>query len=79
MLDTQDGHLVGQVKATFAECQGPLICRPAWPGRSRREARAAIPRECCGLIEGVRDGGRFRVMRASSCAQSCADAGTVRD
>jgi proteasome lid subunit RPN8/RPN11 len=30
-------------------------------GQLRREARAANPRECCGLIEGVRDGGRFCV------------------
>jgi proteasome lid subunit RPN8/RPN11 len=26
----------------------------------RREAKAAYPRECCGLIEGVRDGDVFR-------------------
>jgi proteasome lid subunit RPN8/RPN11 len=27
----------------------------------RHEAANAAPRECCGLIEGLRDGGRFRV------------------
>ena len=26
------------------------------------EARAALPRECCGLLEGVRDGGTVRVL-----------------
>ena len=27
----------------------------------RREAEIAIPRECCGLLEGLRDGDRFLV------------------
>ncbi len=27
----------------------------------RREAEIAAPRECCGLIEGLREAGRFRV------------------
>ena len=26
-----------------------------------REARSAHPRECCGLIEGLREAGRFRI------------------
>jgi proteasome lid subunit RPN8/RPN11 len=27
----------------------------------RQEAEIAAPRECCGLVEGLREGGRFRV------------------
>jgi proteasome lid subunit RPN8/RPN11 len=34
---------------------------PALAAQIRREAALAAPRECCGLIEGVRDGGDFRV------------------
>lgn len=33
----------------------------ALAGQIRREAAAAGHRECCGLIEGVRDGGKFRI------------------
>jgi proteasome lid subunit RPN8/RPN11 len=29
--------------------------------RIAREARAAFPRECCGLLEGARDGGTVRI------------------
>jgi desampylase len=40
----------------------PNIDLPAaLSGQIRREAAAAAPRECCGLIEGVRDGETFRV------------------
>lgn len=33
-----------------------LILPPALAAQIEGEARAALPRECCGLIEGVRDG-----------------------
>jgi proteasome lid subunit RPN8/RPN11 len=40
----------------------PILVLPA-PLRRQilDEARAALPRECCGLIEGVRDGAEIRV------------------
>jgi len=42
------------------------VIRVLLPQELRRqileEARAADPRECCGLIEGTRDGERFRIM-----------------
>ena len=31
--------------------------------RLLQEARAAFPRECCGLVEGLRSGDAFRVRR----------------
>jgi len=34
------------------------------------EARAAWPGECCGLIEGVRDGGRFEALALHPMANS---------
>jgi proteasome lid subunit RPN8/RPN11 len=39
----------------------------------RQEAHVAHPRECCGLIEGVRDGGSFHVS-ALHPARNLADA-----
>ena len=40
----------------------PIVKLPASLAEQIRcEARAALPRECCGLIEGVRDGEQFRV------------------
>lgn len=30
-------------------------------GEIRRHADIALPRECCGLVEGLREGGRFQV------------------
>jgi proteasome lid subunit RPN8/RPN11 len=41
----------------------PIIELPAaLAGQIRDEAAAAYPNECCGLIEGLRDGGRFHAM-----------------
>ena len=37
-----------------------LILAPELRAQVLREARAASPRECCGLIEGVRDGAVVR-------------------
>jgi proteasome lid subunit RPN8/RPN11 len=39
------------------------------------EARAAGPRECCGLIEGARDGKRFRVTALHPARNLSADTG----
>lgn len=33
-----------------------LVLPPEFAAQIEREARAAVPRECCGLIEGRRDG-----------------------
>ena len=37
-----------------------LVLPVALQDQISREAKAAYPRECCGLIEGVEDGGGFR-------------------
>jgi proteasome lid subunit RPN8/RPN11 len=37
-------------------------------------AAAAYPRECCGLIEGVRDGNSFRILALHATANLAADA-----
>ena len=37
-----------------------LILAPELRAQILREAKAALPRECCGLIEGVRDGAVVR-------------------
>jgi proteasome lid subunit RPN8/RPN11 len=39
-----------------------LLLSNAQRARIEREARAAFPRECCGLLEGVRGGGAIRVV-----------------
>jgi proteasome lid subunit RPN8/RPN11 len=39
------------------------------------EARIVHPRECCGLIEGVRDGGQFRITALHPARNLSADAG----
>ena len=39
-----------------------LILPAELQGRIEEEARAAFPRECCGLIEGVRDGNAARAL-----------------
>jgi proteasome lid subunit RPN8/RPN11 len=38
-----------------------LLLPPALRAQIAQEARAAFPRECCGLIEGTREGGEARV------------------
>jgi proteasome lid subunit RPN8/RPN11 len=43
-------------------------------GQIRQEAAAAAPRECCGLIEGRRDGEGFRVMALHPARNLAADA-----
>jgi desampylase len=39
-----------------------LVLPPVLRERISHEARAAYPRECCGLIEGMREGREFRAM-----------------
>ena len=39
-----------------------LALAPGLRAQIESEARAAFPRECCGLIEGVRDGGGFHAL-----------------
>ena len=39
-----------------------LVLAPGLRAQILREAKAAFPRECCGLIEGVRDGASVRAM-----------------
>lgn len=54
---------------------GPIIELPAaLAGRIREEAAAAHPGECCGLIEGDRDGDVFRVMALHPARNLAADA-----
>jgi proteasome lid subunit RPN8/RPN11 len=41
----------------------PSVELPAWlAGEIRHQAQIAAPRECCGLVEGLRQGGHFQVM-----------------
>jgi proteasome lid subunit RPN8/RPN11 len=47
---------------------------PALTAAIRAQAAAAHPRECCGLIEGVRDGTRFRVTALHSARNLAEDA-----
>lgn len=41
--------------------------------RIEREARGALPRECCGLIEGVREGELVRATRVHATRNIAAD------
>lgn len=38
-----------------------LLLSPSQRAQIEREARAASPRECCGLLEGVREGDAIRI------------------
>lgn len=40
-----------------------LVLPAAWRDFLAREARQAFPRECCGLIEGVRRGSAIEIVR----------------
>jgi desampylase len=50
-----------------------LVLSEILRARLRSEAREAFPRECCGLIEGVRDGAAVRVEALHSTANLAAD------
>ena len=75
ILDTQNGHLVGQVKATRRKMK--LVLPRELRTRIAEHARAALPGECCGLIEGVREGDMARVLALHPRAQHRRRAATV--
>ncbi|HEY1631517.1 MAG TPA: M67 family metallopeptidase [Rhizomicrobium sp.] len=51
-----------------------LALAPGLRAQFEREARAAFPRECCGLIEGVREGNEYRVRALHPTRNLAADA-----
>ena len=42
---------------------GVFILPPELRARIEEEVQAALPRECCGLIEGIRSGNEWRAMQ----------------
>ncbi len=67
IVSTEDGHLIAQVKAAAPGRAHAAMTVLELPATLRaqigREAQMALPRECCGLLEGMRGAdGRVTVM-----------------
>lgn len=53
--------------------QAALVLPPGLRAQIAAEAQAALPNECCGLIEGIREGGKVRATALHPTANLASD------